>query len=113
MYELDSIRSEVRSAGLQQQPSHLRRPGMPATGSSGAGGLDPSLSKTHGDIFSASTSPSSYTMQAGGLAPGTKSSSNISSSSSSNKKLGELAMAELLWQVNTMNEFPSRRVCVV
>jgi len=52
-------------------------------------------------------------MQAGGLAPGTKSSSNISSSSSSNKKLGELAMAELLWQVNTMNEFPSRRVCVV
>jgi hypothetical protein len=109
MYELDSIRSEVRAAGLQQQPGRLRRPGMPATGTSPAGGLDPALSKIHGDILSASASPSSYTLPTGGLVPGMKSSS--SASSSSNKKLGELAMAELLWQVKTRRD--STSLCVL
>lgn len=112
MYELDSIRCEVRAAGSQKQPFRLRRPGMPATGSPPAGSLDPKLSKTHGDIISASVSSAIYSMPGEALPQRVRDISNISSRSS-NKKLGELAMAELLWQVNTMTEFRSMRMSVV
>jgi hypothetical protein len=114
MYELDSIRSEVRAAGLQKQPFRLRRPGMPATGPPPSGSLDPTLSEKHGDIISASVSPATYSMPGGGVLHGVHDISNNSSSTrSSNKKLGELAMAELLWQVNTMTESPRMGMCVV
>ncbi|KAM3573187.1 hypothetical protein VYU27_004860 [Nannochloropsis oceanica] len=101
MYELDSIRCEVRAAGSQKQPFRLRRPGMPATGSPPAGSLDPKLSKTHGDIISASVSSAIYSMPGEALPQRVRDISNISSRSS-NKKLGELAMAELLWQESAL-----------
>ena len=84
MFELDSIRSEVRSAGLAQaRGMRPDRPLTTATPSAVGAAATAALSEKHGDIFFAPRGGPSGNGGSGGPNP----------------KLGELAMAELLWQV--------------
>lgn len=109
MYELNTIRSEVRSAGLQQQPGAMstaaRRAMMADAGAQAqalksAAGADSGVDGVGGANMSAPSSfafPSPTTGSFSSAATTNEASSSIKGVDK--KKLGELAMAELLWQV--------------
>ena len=112
MYELNSIRSEVRSAGLQQQPGAMstaaRRAMMADAGAQAqalksAAGADGGGGGVGGANMSAPSSfafPSPTTGSFSSAA--TTNEANSSVKGMDKKKLGELDMAELLWQVNVI-----------
>jgi hypothetical protein len=111
MYELNSIRSEVRSAGLQQQPGAMstaaRRAMMADAGAQaqalkGAAGAGTGVGGVGGANMAAAAAssfafPSPTTGGFSSAATTNEASSSIKGMDK--KKLGELAMAELLWQV--------------